>query len=119
MVIDIGAERAEVQREILLFVSRNEGTLLSTIATRLHMPPRMVKREVHSLAETGALRIEHGKMGEKCYIARMSDSCAEIFEEIELLAHRGVDAALDRAPIADSTESSDGRVDFPLENKNK
>jgi DNA-binding MarR family transcriptional regulator len=110
MVIDIGAERSEVQREILMFVSRNEGTLLTTIATRLHMPPSMVKREVHCMVEMGALRVEYGKVGEKYYIARMHGSCAEIFEKIELLAHKGVEAAHDHAPIAEKELSDNQKV---------
>lgn len=98
-MIDIGNEKVEVDREVLLFVARNEGTTIDTIRRRLHMPGSVVKSAVSRLRDRCAVTLKPGRNEAKVYIARMSDTVEDCLMQIRALASRGIMAAKDTAPV--------------------
>ena len=100
-LIDIGQERVEVDREIVQLVARNEGMTLDGIHRRLHAPLSLVKKEVRALADWGALRVEPGRIGMRCYVAKMSDTVEDCLVKIRALASRGIQASKDHEPVVD------------------
>jgi predicted ArsR family transcriptional regulator len=98
---DRSQEVAEVRQKILCAVAKSEGMTPVEIARWVRAPPRLVERQVRVLAERGAVRVQEGRNTCRVYVARMSDTAVDLFDQIRALASRGAAAARDTAPVVE------------------